>query len=62
MAKITFLQVLRNNLKCAVCKNKNCFTRYYPERKKTQYVGGIKYVTRCELDRDIDKSLKKHLP
>lgn len=40
MAKLTFLQVLKNNLKCAVCKNKDCSVRYYPERKKNQYYAG----------------------
>ena len=50
MTKFTFLRVLGNNLKCAVCKKKNCPVRYYPERKKVQIYGGTRYVTRCKKD------------
>ena len=51
MAKLTFFSVLKSNLKCAVCKNKDCPVRYYPERKKSQFSGGSKFVTRCEKDK-----------
>ena len=51
MAKFTFLRILRSNLKCAICKKKNCSVRYYPERRKIQYYGGTRYVTVCEKDR-----------
>lgn len=61
MAKITFWRVLKSNLKCAVCKTKNCPVRYYPERKN---IVGRVYVAVCEKDRQdfIDKTLKKPLP
>ena len=64
MAKITFLKVLKSNLKCARCKNKECPVRYYPERRKIQYYDGTRYVTDCEKDRQkhIEKSLKRPLP
>ena len=29
--KLTFFQVLKNNLKCAFCKEKDCPARYNPE-------------------------------
>lgn len=64
MAKFTFLRVLGSNLKCAVCKKKDCPVRYYPERRKIQYCDGTRYVTGCEKDRQkhIEKSLKRPLP
>lgn len=64
MAKFTFLRVLWSNLKCAVCKKKDCPVRYYPERRKIQYCDGTRYVTGCEKDRQkhIEKSLKRPLP
>lgn len=64
MAKLTFLRVLKSNLKCAVCKNKDCPVRYYPERKKIQYSDSTRYVIGCEKDRQdyIEKSLKRPLP
>ena len=64
MAKFTFLRVLGSNLKCAVCKKKDCPVRYYPERRKIQYCDGTRYVTDCEKDRQkhIEKSLKRPLP
>ena len=51
MARLTFFSVLKSNLKCAFCKNKNCPVRYMPQRKRTQYYDGTRYVTRCEKDR-----------
>ena len=64
MAKLTFFRVLKSNLKCAVCKKKDCPVRYYPERKKIQYCDGTRYVTGCEKDRQkyIEESLKRPLP
>lgn len=64
MAKITFWTVLKSNLKCAVCKNKNCTVRYYPERKRYQWCDGKKYYITCEKDKEdyIEKSLKRPLP
>ena len=64
MAKLTFFRVLKSNLKCAVCKKKDCPVRYYPERKKIQYCDGTRYVTVCEKDRQkyIEESWKRPLP
>lgn len=64
MAKLTFFRILKSNLKCAVCKKKDCPVRYYPERKKIQYCDGTRYVTGCEKDRQkyIEESLKRPLP
>jgi len=64
MAKLTFFSVLKSNLKCAFYKNKNCPVRYMPQRKKTQYYDGTRYVTRCEKDRKAheDAILKRRLP
>ncbi|MCI8412138.1 MAG: hypothetical protein HFJ40_06920 [Clostridia bacterium] len=59
--------VLKSNLKCAFCKNKNCSVRYYPERMKTQVYGGTQIVTRCKKDQKAyeegrGKLLKKPMP
>lgn len=64
MARLTFLSVLKSNLKCAFCKNKNCPVRYMPQRKITQYYDGTSYVTRCEKDRKAreDAILKRRFP
>ena len=64
MAKLTFLRVLTNNLKCAVCKKKECPVRYYPEKRIIQYCDGKRYVIGCERKRQkyIEKSLKRSLP
>ena len=45
MAKLTFLSVLKSNLKCAFCKKENCPVRYMPQRKKTQIYNGTYYET-----------------
>ena len=37
MAKLTFLSVLKSNLKCAFCKNENCPVRYMPKGKKLSF-------------------------
>ena len=60
MAKITFLSVLKNNLNCAFCKNKNCPVRYMPERKRMEYCDGTRYVTICEKEKQakLDTILK----
>ena len=64
MAKLTFLSVLKSNLKCAFCKKENCPVRYMPKRKKTQIYNGTRYVRRCEKDQKAreDAILKKRLP
>ena len=64
MAKLTFLSVLKSNLKCAFCKKENCPVRYMPQRKKTQIYNGTRYVRRCEKDQKAreDAILKKQLP
>lgn len=64
MAKLTFLQVLKSNFRCATCKKKDCPVRYYPERKKFVYFGGSRYIIGCEKDKPnrIEKALKRPLP
>lgn len=64
MAKLTFFSVLKSNLKCVFCKNKNCPVRYMLHRKNFQYYNGTRYVTRCEKDKKVRESaiLKKRLP
>lgn len=63
MAKLTFFRVLKSNLKCAVCKKKDCLVRYYPERKKIRYYNGTPYVTDCEKARQKhDRNIFKNLP
>ena len=64
MAKLTFLSVLKSNLKCAFCKKENCPVRYMPQRKKTHIYNGTRYVRGCEKDQKAreDAILKKRLP
>ena len=64
MEKLTFLRVLKSNLKCAICKDKKCPVRYYPRRKIVQTYHGTRYVTGCKKDSKnyIKKSLKRPLP
>lgn len=64
MAKTTFFKVLKSNLKCAVCEEKDCPVRYYPEREMIQHIGGRQHSISCKKDRVdyIEKSLKRPLP
>lgn len=64
MAKVSFFSVLMSNLKCAVCKEKKCPVRFFPERKSEQYYDGRRFVTKCEKDRKAheDAIFKKKLP
>lgn len=62
-----FCKVLKSNLKCAFCKNKNCSVRYYPEGMKTQVYGSTQIVTRCKKDQKAyeegrGKVFKKPMP
>ena len=61
MAGVNFFSVLKSNFKCAMCKNKNCKVRYFPNRESVTYSNGAKYVTRCEKDRkkEEDRVFKK---
>ena len=61
MARVNFFSVLKSNFKCAICKNKNCKVRYFPNRESVTYSNGAKYVTRCEKDRkkEEDRVFKK---
>lgn len=56
MARRTFFSVLKSNIKCALCKNKNCRVRYYPDRRDVQYLEGSRFVTSCE--KDMEKRFK----
>lgn len=51
MAQISFFRILKSNVKCALCKNKNCPVRFFPERKQYQYYDGTRYVIECEKDK-----------
>ena len=61
MARVNFFSVLKSNLKCAMCKNKNCKVRYFPNREDVTYLNGTKYVMRCEQDKKKEENriLKK---
>lgn len=63
MKRLTFFSVLKSNLKCAFCKEKNCRVRYYPNRKKTQIYDGTRYVDSCLKDRKKreENALKRKL-
>ena len=52
MGRLTFFSVLKNNLRCAFCKEKFCRVRYYPNRMKIQIYEGRRYVDSCPKDRD----------
>lgn len=60
----TFFSVLRSNIKCAFCKEKDCRVRYYPERKFYTWAGGHRFVTLCKKDEDehVKEILKRKLP
>ncbi len=62
MKKVSFLSVLKSNLKCFLCKNKNyCSVKFMPQMKKIAYLDGIRYVTWCERAKKAreDAILKK---
>lgn len=59
MKRLTFFSVLRNNLKCAFCKNKDCRLRYLPNRKEEYYYSGTRFVEECPKDKE--KSVKQAL-
>ena len=50
MANLTFFYVLKSNIKCAMCKKKNCYVRYHPERRDVRFYDGTVYITRCEKE------------
>ena len=64
MNNLSFFSVLRSNLKCAFCRNKKCWVRYYPNRRNVQIYNGIRHVYDCPKDRDkkLKKMLGKKLP
>lgn len=57
MERLTFFSVLKSNLKCAFCTEKNCRVRYYPNRKKTKIYDGTRYVDSCPKDRRNGKKM-----
>ena len=63
MLKRKFFSTLRNNLKCAVCKEKDCEVRYYPNRLISRYCNGTRYVIRCKQGKHafFDDSLKRKI-
>ena len=48
MKKISFFRVLKNNLECAFCREKNCPARYYPDREKRLHYEGVRYAIKCK--------------
>ena len=62
--QLTFLKVLKSNLKCAFCKSKDCPVRYMPNRKKEELYHGTRYVTRCKKDEEeeFNRKLNRKLP
>lgn len=57
MKRLTFFSVLKSNLKCAICKNKDCPVRYLPNTKRIYFYTGTKYVEECSKDKE--KRLKQ---
>ena len=55
--KYTFFEVLKNNIECAFCKEKNCRMKYYPGHAFP--VGLNRYLCEKMLDKKIDKILKE---
>ncbi len=64
MEKLTFFSVLKSNLKCAFCKNKNCCVRYMPQRQIIESYEGSRFFTICDKDKKAREKniLKKRLP
>ena len=60
----SFWSILKSNLKCAFCKEKNCRVRYYPERKRYYFCDGTRYVDECKKDiaKRFDRAFKRKLP
>ena len=50
MPNVTFWEVLKSNIKCAVCRKKDCPVRFMPERKKRAVKDSMWQIT-CEKDR-----------
>ncbi len=60
MAKLTFFSVLKSNLKCAFCGEKDCTVRYMPERIRVFRMYGDKFVIECEKDKEArEKAMRK---
>ena len=57
MADKNKLSTLGSNLKCAVCKEKDCRAKYSPERKRTFQYGDTVFIDRCH--KDVAKEFKK---
>lgn len=54
-----FFSVLKDNLKCAFCKEPNCPVKYFPDHKREQVVRlhGEMYVTRCPKEKKNRKDM-----
>ena len=65
MAKqYTFIGVLTDNVKCAVCRVKDCPVKYYPGRKVTLWHESEKMTIGCAKDtaKKLSKMQKTKLP
>ena len=60
MANISFFKVLRSNIKCAFCKEKNCTLRYLPGHRKM--VGTHYIACKKEFEKRSFNILKRPLP
>ncbi len=64
MANYKFIEVLADNVKCAVCRVKDCPVKYYPGRKVRLWHEGEKMTIGCAKDiaKKLDKMSKTKLP
>jgi hypothetical protein len=64
MAKYTFIGVLADNVKCAVCRVKDCPVKYYPGRKVTLWHESEKMTIGCAKNaaKKLSKMQKNKLP
>lgn len=71
MKNISFFQVLKNNLECAFCKEKNCTVRFLPRKQKEFFHDGTRIILRCRkaptaqeridaIIKDYEKDERKH--
>lgn len=61
MSKTTLFSVIKGNIECAFCKEKNCPLRYYPNHERI--IGGSKKQgCKKDFEKRSKKVLKKKLP
>lgn len=60
MSTINIFSVIKNNIECALCKDKNCPLRYSPNHR--QRVGCSIIVCKKETEKRLKKALRRKLP